>query len=113
MNLLVKRKKNKIKTKDIKDAKKAMYKSKEKLVSNESKSDDNVILYKDNVTIKDFALELNIPVTELIKKLMSLGVMASMNTNLSFDDASLLALEYNKTLKKEEALDISNLKCLR
>ena len=56
------------------------------------------------MVVGDFALELDIPVTELIKKLMSLGVMASMNTNLSFDDASLLALEYNKTLKIGSAL---------
>lgn len=103
-----KKNKNKNKTKDIKEAKKAMYKNKEKLVSNESETDKNVILYKDGMTIKDFADELGVPVTEIIKKLMGLGVMASMNASLNFDDASVLSLEFNKTLKKEETTDISN-----
>ena len=88
-------------------AKKAMYKNKEKLVSNEDKSSD-IIIYKEGMSLKDLSDELQKPVTELIKKLMSLGVMANMNAKISFDDASVLALEYNKTLKKEEAMDISN-----
>lgn len=103
-----KKNKNKNKNKDIKEAKKAMYKNKEKLVSNESETDKNVILYKDGMTIKDFADEVSKPVTEIIKKLMSLGIMANMNAQISFDDASVLALEFNKTLKKEETQDISN-----
>lgn len=100
--------KNKDKDKDIKEAKKAMYKNKEKLVSNESETDKNVILYKDGMTINDFALELSVAVTDVIKKLMTLGIMASMNAVISYDDASVLALEYNKELKKEETTDISN-----
>lgn len=103
-----KKNKNKNKNRDIKEAKKAMYKNKEKLVSNESETDKNVILYKDGMTIKDFANEVSKPVTEIIKKLMSLGIMASMNAQISFDDASVLALEFNKELKKEETRDISN-----
>ncbi len=103
-----KKNKNKNKTKDIKEAKKAMYKNKEKLVSNESETDKNVILYKDGMTIKDFADEVSKPVAEIIKKLMGLGIMANMNASISFDDASVLALDFNKTLKKEETQDISN-----
>ena len=103
-----KKNKNKNKEKDIKEAKKAMYKNKEKLVSNESETDKNVILYKDGMTINDFSLELSVPVTDVIKKLMTLGIMASMNAVISYDDASVLALEYNKELKKEETTDISN-----
>ncbi len=102
----IKKKKNK--SKDIKQAKKAMYKNKEKLVSNESETDANVVLYKEGMTIKDFAENLSMPVTEIIKKLMGLGIMASMNSAISYDDASVLALEFNKILKKEETQDISN-----
>ena len=100
-------KKKKSKQKNIQDAKKAMYKNKEKLVSNEN-SDESVVLYKDGMTIKEFSASINKPVAEVIKKLMELGIMANMNASLSFDDASVLALEYNKTLKKEETSDISN-----
>ncbi len=103
-----KKNKNKKKGKDIKEAKKAMYKNKEKLVSNESETDKNVVLYKDGMTIKDFADEVSKPVNEIIKKLMRLGIMANMNAQISFDDASVLALDFNKTLKKEETQDISN-----
>ncbi len=103
-----KKKKNKNKQKDIKDAKKAMYKNKEKLVSNEDETNDNVVLYKEAMTIKEFSDSLNVSVSELLKKLMALGIMANMNAKISFDDASVLALEFNKTLKREEQVDISN-----
>jgi translation initiation factor IF-2 len=102
------KKKNKSKQKNIKEAKKAMYKNKEKLVSNEEKNDESVILYKDGMTIKELSSCLNVSVSEMLKKLMDLGIMANMNAKISFDDASVLALEYNKTLKKEETADISN-----
>ena len=105
-NAPIKKKKNK--QKNIKDEKKAMYKNKEKLVSNEENVSSDVILYKENMTIKELAEALDKPVTELIKKLMLLGVMANMNSSLSFDDASLLVIDYNKTLKREETADISN-----
>ena len=102
----VKKKKNK--QKDLKDAKKAMYKNKEKLVSNEANSDENVIIYKEGMTIKDLADALKEPVTSIIKKLMGLGIMANMNASISYDDASLIALDYNKTLKNEETTNIAN-----
>lgn len=102
------KKKNKNKQKNIKDAKKAMYKNKEKLVSNEDKGDENVVLYKDGMSIKEFADGLGVSVAEVLKKLMSLGIMANMNAKISFDDASVLALEFNKNLKRQEQVDISN-----
>ena len=49
----VKKNKNK-QNKNIKAAKKAMYKNKEKLVSN-SNTNDNIVLYKENMTIKELA----------------------------------------------------------
>lgn len=104
----LKKKKNKNKQKDIKDAKKAMYKNKEKLVSNNDEKDKDVISYKEGMNVKDFAEELSISVSEVLKKLMSLGIIANMNATLSFDDASVLALEFNKTLKRQETMDISN-----
>ena len=100
-------KKKNNKQKNIKDAKKAMYKNKEKFVSN-NKTDDNVIYYKENMSVKDLADALNVNVSDLIKKLMMLGIMANMNASISFDDASVLVLDYNKELKKEETNDISN-----
>ncbi len=85
---------------------KEMYKHKEKLMSNSV--DENVILYKSNMTVKDLAEELNESANEIIKKLMMLGLMVNVNQSIDFDNASLIAMEYNKTLKNEETQDVAN-----
>ena len=88
--------------------KKEIYKHREKLMTNESKQDDSVILYKENMTVKDLADALNINATEIIKKLMGLGVMANLNQPLAFDVAEMIVVDYDKTLKNEETADITN-----
>ena len=88
--------------------KKEIYKHREKLMTNEAKTDDNVVLYKENMTVKDLADALNINSTEIIKKLMGLGVMANLNQPLAFDVCEMIVVDYNKTLKNEETQDISN-----
>ena len=90
------------------DKKKEMYKNKEKLISNESEIDENIVLYKENMTIKEFADRLNINATEIIKKLFSLGMMANVNNSINFDNAALIAMDYNKELKREEEANIAN-----
>jgi len=54
------------------------------------------------------ATELNANPIDLIKKFMSLGVMVNLNSSISFDDAELVVIDYNKELKKEETMDASN-----
>jgi len=88
--------------------KKKLYKHREKLKSNEEKVDEDVIIYKEGMTVSDLAKELNVAPTEIIKKLMSLQVMANLNYSLSYDLVELISVDYNKTLKNEEATDISN-----
>lgn len=85
---------------------KEMYKHKEKLMTNQTQED--VILYKNGMTVSDLANELNISGTDIIKKLMSLGLMVSLNQEISFETAEIIALDYQKTLKKEETQDVSN-----
>ena len=85
---------------------KEMYKHKEKLMTNQTQED--VILYKNGMTVSDLANELNISGTDIIKKLMSLGLMVSLNQEISFENAEIIALDYQKTLKKEETQDVSN-----
>ena len=104
-------KKNKKQEKDknnFKQERKNIYKHKEKLQSNEQAVDENVLLYKEGMTVKDLADALNVPTSTIIMKLMGLGIMATVNNSLSFEDVELLALDYNKTVKKEEQADISN-----
>ena len=87
---------------------KKIYKHREKLQSNESPKDENVILYKNDMTVTTLAEELGVAPIELVKKLMGLGVMASVNQTVDYDSVEIVASEYNKTLKKEETRDISN-----
>ncbi len=85
---------------------KEMYKHKEKLMSNQVQED--VILYKNNMTVQDLANELNISGTDIIKKLMELGLMISLNEEIDFENAQIIGLDYGKTIKKEETQDVTN-----
>ncbi len=87
---------------------KKIYKHREKLQSNEQAIDKDILLYKDGMTVSEVANALSISTGEIIKKLMSLGIMATLNQSLSFEDVEILALDFNKVVKKEETVDISN-----
>ena len=93
---------------EFKKQRKKIYKKKEKLQSNEQKQVDNVILYEAGMSVSEFAKRLDISPTEIIKKLMALGVMANLNQSIDYDTAEVLASDYNKVLKREETFDISN-----
>ena len=104
----LKKKSDIISASDFKNRKKEMYKHKEKLISNAPNKEDNKILYKEGMTLSMLANELSVNPIELIKKFMSLGVMLNINSTISFDDAELVVIDYNKELKKEETMDASN-----
>ena len=95
-------------TKDFLKERKKMYKNKEKLQSNEVVQDENVILYKEGMTVTELAGLLDVTPVELVKKLMGLGVMASVNQSLDYDTVEVISTDFNKTVKKEETADISN-----
>ena len=101
-------KKNDNKKSEFFKERKKLYKHREKLQKNEAVQDDNVILYKDGMTVSELANMLNVAAVELVKKLMGLGVMANVNQSIDFETAEVLVADYNKTLKKEETADISN-----
>ena len=85
---------------------KEMYKHKEKLMSNAEEK--NVVLYKEGMSVQALADALEISGTELIKKLMGLGLMLSLSNSIDYETAELVVLDYNKTLKKEETQDVAN-----
>lgn len=93
---------------DFANKRKQMYKHKEKLMSNKADQDDNIVIYKEGMSVNDLAVALNVNGVEIIKKLMGLGVMASLNNAISYDDASILVLDYAKELKREETQDEVN-----
>ena len=99
-------KQNFIKNKDFQNKKKAMYKNKEKLKTNVAS--DNIVVYKENMTIGELANALDVSSGEIIKKLFLLGVMATINNTISFENAEILVVDYGKELKREATQDVSN-----
>ncbi len=99
---------NKINKNDkFKKNKKEMYKHKEKLMENVA-SLDNVVLYREGMTVKDLAEMLSVSASEVIKKLFMLGLMVNINSSIDFDTANIIVSEYDKELKKEEVADVTN-----
>ena len=93
---------------NFKEKRKEMYKHKEKLQSNLVEDDENVILYKENMTVGQLAASLGEPAGQIIKKLMGLGMMANINASLDFDTVEIIVSDYNKTLKNETTRDEVN-----
>lgn len=54
----------------------------------------------DSVTVKEFSSKIGYEVTEIIKKLMMLGIMATINQELDFDTAVLIAGEFDVTVEE-------------
>ena len=103
--------KEKLKKKDVNKQefnmlKKEMYKHKNKLMKNETA--ENIVLYKNGMSVSQFASALNVGGAEIIKKLMENGLMLSLNQPIDFENAEIIALLYNKTLKREETQDVTN-----
>lgn len=88
--------------------KKEMYKNKEKLMSNQNDLSEKIVLYKEGMTVKELAERLGVNPAEVIKKLFMLGIMANVNNSISFENAEIVVVDYNKELKHEEQADISN-----
>ena len=59
------------------------------------------ITIPENVTVKDLAQELKKTSAEVIKKLFSLGIMATINNTVDFDTAYLIASEFGITANKK------------
>ena len=94
--------------KELANKRKEMYKNKEKLKTNVPVNNSSVVLYKENMTIAELATALGVTGAELIKKLFSLGILATLNNSISFENAEILVLDYNKELKKESTADVTN-----
>ncbi len=64
------------------------------------------VLIPDEITVSELASRLKVTVSDVIKKLMMLGVMAAQNEVIDFDTASLVAMEYNAKIEKEVIVTI-------
>ncbi|MDE6034471.1 MAG: translation initiation factor IF-2 [Ruminococcus sp.] len=64
------------------------------------------VLIPDSITVGELASRLKVTVTEVIKKLMGLGIMATINQEIDFDTASLVSEELGAKVEKEVIVTI-------
>ena len=64
------------------------------------------ITIPDNISVKDLASEMKVTSGDVIKKLLDLGIMSTINNDLDFDTAFLVAQEYGiNAVKKNVVTD--------
>ena len=64
------------------------------------------VLIPDEIVVSELATRLKVTVTEVIKRLMMLGVMANQNQTIDFDTASLVAEELGAKVEREVIVSI-------
>lgn len=69
-----------------------------------------VVEMGDTISVADFAAQMNVKATDVIRKLMGMGVMASMNQAIDFDTAALVGPEFqhevrNVAFKEDHVLE--------
>ena len=84
-------------------------KGKKKQVKNEERNKQKIfelteIEIPDAISVKDLAAEMKKTTAEVIKKLFGYGIMATINQDLDFDTAFLVAGEFGITAKKKETV---------
>ena len=75
-------------------------------IQQERKQKHATIQVGDTITVGELALRLKATAGEVIKKLMGLGVMASVNEEIDFDTAYLVAEEFHTKVEKEVVVTI-------
>lgn len=66
---------------------------------------ESTVFYREDMTVSDLSAQLNKPVTEVIKSLLMLGVVANQNQVLDRDTVELIAAEYGFDVKDEVVTD--------
>ena len=84
-------------------------KGKKKQAKNEERNKQKIfelteIEIPDSISVKDLAAEMKKTTAEVIKKLLGYGIMATINQELDFDTAFLVAGEFGITAKKKETV---------
>ncbi|KOA20876.1 translation initiation factor IF-2 [Clostridium homopropionicum DSM 5847] len=79
----------------VKNKKKNNKKQSEEENNKEEINEEVVIEMKDTITVKELADKLNKPITEVIKQLMFMGIMAAINQEIDFNTAEKLAEKFN------------------
>ena len=67
----------------------------------------HIVLNQREITVKDLSEKTGKPVVEIVKKLMILGIMATINSTIDFDTAELVCSEFGITaeLKMDKTME--------
>lgn len=92
-----------------------LIKKKKEVVSVVAPQVTHAVLSAREITVKELSEKIGKPVAEIVKKLMLLGIMATINSTIDFDTCELVAGELGVTLElkldktyEEKLLDASN-----
>jgi translation initiation factor IF-2 len=66
----------------------------------EVEAKENLLSLPETVTVKDLAGKLQVPVTDLLKKLLKEGISANLNQSLDYDTAAVIASDLGKETTK-------------
>ena len=75
-------------------------------IAMERKANPITVQIPDEITVGELALRLKATAAEVIKKLMMMGTMATVNDVIDFDTASLVAMEFHAKVEKEVVVTI-------
>lgn len=75
-------------------------------IAQERKQKQMTVTIPEELTVGEFALRLKATAAEVIKKLMALGVFATVNDTIDYDTAALVALEFHAKVEKEVVVTI-------
>lgn len=70
--------------------------------SEEEQVEEIVIEMEDTITVKELSDKLNKPITEVIKQLMFMGIMAAINQEIDFNTAEKLSQKFNAIMVQKD-----------
>ncbi|WP_425321136.1 translation initiation factor IF-2 [Finegoldia magna] len=80
---------------------------KDEAIKHETKEPKTFII-QPTITVKDLSEKISVSISELIMKLMELGIMANQNQEIDFDTASLVAGEFDVIVEQDEVEDFDD-----
>ncbi|EGS33141.1 translation initiation factor IF-2 [Finegoldia magna SY403409CC001050417] len=80
---------------------------KDETIKHETKEPKKFII-QPTITVKDLSEKISVSISELIMKLMELGIMANQNQEIDFDTASLVAGEFDVIVEQDEVEDFDD-----
>ncbi|MCI9272925.1 MAG: translation initiation factor IF-2 [Clostridiales bacterium] len=77
-------------------------------IAMERKAKPITVSIPDEITVGELALRLKATAAEVIKKLMMMGSMCTVNDTIDFDTATLVAMEFHAKVEKEVVVTIED-----